>query len=429
MVRQVKKNFRGNAKANTKHMEYGGLVELIQNFMFDTKYRPKIAVALFVFEFVLCLWIVTTVPYTEIDWLAYMQQVEGFINGTFDYTLLKGDTGPLVYPAGHVYIYTILYYLTNHGRNIFVAQLFFIILYLCNLIIVFFINIRSGQIPSIFLIFMSCTSYRIHSIFLLRLFNDPIAMFLFYIAMLCWIYRQWTAGIVLYSLALSVKMNILLFSPAVAVICLYKRGLQDSCRLFALAFIIQGFEVTLAIPFLHTNPLGYLRSAFNFGRVFDHRWTVNWRFVPEEVFTHKYFHCILLLFHIILVFYFLYIKFFRSRFTSIRNAVMVAVDNGTVHLKNQEIVLLLAGINLIGISFSRSLHYQFYVWYYHLLPFLSWQTPYSTTSKLTLLGIIEMCWNVYPSTLWSSLLLHFCHAILLVGLFLQPDLNSKKKST
>ncbi|KAL1242256.1 3-mannosyltransferase,Dol-P-Man:Man(5)GlcNAc(2)-PP-Dol alpha-1 [Trichinella spiralis] len=392
MVRQVKKNFRGNAKANTKHMACGGPVELIQNFMLDTKYRPKIAVALFVFEFVLCLWIVTTVPYTEIDWLAYMQQVEGFINGTFDYTLLKGDTGPLVYPAGHVYIYTILYYLTNHGRNIFVAQLFFTILYLCNLIIVFFINIRSGQIPSIFLIFMSCTSYRIHSIFLLRLFNDPIAMFLFYIALLCWIYRQWTAGIVLYSLALSVKMNILLFSPAVAVICLYKRGLQDSCRLFALAFLIQ---VTLAIPFLHTNPLGYLR---------------------KEVFTHKCFHCILLLFHIILVFYFLYIKFFRSRFTSIRNAVMVAVDNGTVHLKNQEIVLLLAGINLIGISFSRSLHYQFYVWYYHLLPFLSWQTPYSTTSKLTLLGIIEMCWNVYPSTLWSSLLLHFCHAILLVVL-------------
>ncbi|KAL1228024.1 Dol-P-Man:Man(5)GlcNAc(2)-PP-Dol alpha-1,3-mannosyltransferase [Trichinella pseudospiralis] len=425
MVRQVRKNFRGNAKASTKHVECGGPVELIKSILLDIKHRQKIAVALFLFEFVLCLWVVATVPYTEIDWIAYMQQVEGFINGTFDYTLLKGDTGPLVYPAGHVYIYTVLYYLTNHGRNIFVAQLLFTILYLCNLIIVFFINIRSGQVPSIFLIFMSCTSYRIHSIFLLRLFNDPIAMFLFYIALLCWIYRQWTAGIVLYSLALSVKMNILLFSPAVAVICLYKRGLQDSCRLFALAFLIQ---VTLAIPFLHTNPLGYLQNAFNFGRVFDHRWTVNWRFVPEEVFTHKCFHCILLLFHIILVFYFLYIKFFRSRFASIRNAVMVAVDSGTVHLKNQEIVLLLAGVNLIGISFSRSLHYQFYVWYYHLLPFLSWQTPYSTTSKLTLLGIIEMCWNVYPSTLWSSLLLHLCHAILLVGLFLQPDLNSKRKS-
>jgi hypothetical protein len=33
---------------------------------------------------------------TEIDWIAYMQEVEGFILGERDYTKLKGDTGPLV---------------------------------------------------------------------------------------------------------------------------------------------------------------------------------------------------------------------------------------------------------------------------------------------------------------------------------------------
>lgn len=37
---------------------------------------------------------------TEIDWIAYMQEVEGVVNGTWDYTKLRGDTGPLVYPAG-----------------------------------------------------------------------------------------------------------------------------------------------------------------------------------------------------------------------------------------------------------------------------------------------------------------------------------------
>lgn len=37
---------------------------------------------------------------TEIDWVAYMQEVEGVVNGTWDYTKLRGDTGPLVYPAG-----------------------------------------------------------------------------------------------------------------------------------------------------------------------------------------------------------------------------------------------------------------------------------------------------------------------------------------
>ena len=33
---------------------------------------------------------------TEIDWEAYMEEVEGVINGTYDYAQLKGGTGPLV---------------------------------------------------------------------------------------------------------------------------------------------------------------------------------------------------------------------------------------------------------------------------------------------------------------------------------------------
>lgn len=33
---------------------------------------------------------------TEIDWEAYMEEVEGVINGTYDYRFLKGVTGPLV---------------------------------------------------------------------------------------------------------------------------------------------------------------------------------------------------------------------------------------------------------------------------------------------------------------------------------------------
>ncbi len=37
---------------------------------------------------------------TEIDWIAYMQEVGGFMGGELDYLKLKGDTGPLVYPAG-----------------------------------------------------------------------------------------------------------------------------------------------------------------------------------------------------------------------------------------------------------------------------------------------------------------------------------------
>lgn len=39
------------------------------------------------------LLIVNVIPYTEIDWIAYMQEVEGVLGGEYDYTKLRGDTG------------------------------------------------------------------------------------------------------------------------------------------------------------------------------------------------------------------------------------------------------------------------------------------------------------------------------------------------
>jgi hypothetical protein len=44
-------------------------------------------------------------PDTEIDWVAYMQEVGGFLDGERNYMALRGDTGPLVYPAGFLYLY------------------------------------------------------------------------------------------------------------------------------------------------------------------------------------------------------------------------------------------------------------------------------------------------------------------------------------
>jgi alpha-1,3-mannosyltransferase len=66
-----------------------------------------------------------------------MQEVEGVVNGTLDYSQLKGDTGPLVYPAGFIYIFTILYYITSYGTDIRLAQYIFAGLYIATLYLVF----------------------------------------------------------------------------------------------------------------------------------------------------------------------------------------------------------------------------------------------------------------------------------------------------
>ena len=65
-----------------------------------------------------------------------MQQVAQYVGGERDYTLIKGGTGPLVYPAAHVYIYTALYHVTDQGRSIALAQALFVALYVGVLAVV-----------------------------------------------------------------------------------------------------------------------------------------------------------------------------------------------------------------------------------------------------------------------------------------------------
>lgn len=62
-----------------------------------------------------------------------MEQVSQIVAGERNYSNIWGSTGPLVYPAGHVYVYTGLYYLTDRGENILLAQWIFAALYLATL--------------------------------------------------------------------------------------------------------------------------------------------------------------------------------------------------------------------------------------------------------------------------------------------------------
>lgn len=62
-----------------------------------------------------------------------MEQVQQIVDGEREYTKIRGGTGPLVYPAAHVWIYKALYYLTNNGKDILLAQYLFAGLYLITL--------------------------------------------------------------------------------------------------------------------------------------------------------------------------------------------------------------------------------------------------------------------------------------------------------
>ncbi|XP_062580396.1 dol-P-Man:Man(5)GlcNAc(2)-PP-Dol alpha-1,3-mannosyltransferase-like [Saccostrea cucullata] len=216
-------------------------------------------------------------------------------------------------------------------------------------------------------------------------------------------------------------MNLLLFSPAVLMLLMVRFGTLKTIWYLTICAVPQ---VVLAVPFLLENPVGYILMSFNFGRQFFYVWTVNWRLIPEEIFLSKYFQSALLISHITILILFFLFKW-RRLYPGANFSLWMKESNTT--LSPNQILLPLFTANLIGMSFSRSLHYQFYVWYFHTLHYLLWSTSQPSIVNILVLGVIELCWNTYPSTVLSSSLLHVCHAVMLYGLWFSPDYTPKDK--
>ncbi|GAU11208.1 hypothetical protein TSUD_341980 [Trifolium subterraneum] len=263
--------------------------------------NPKIpiAVSLLIADSILIFLIIAFVPYTKIDWDAYMSQVEGFLGGERDYRNLKGDTGPLVYPAGFLYIYSAFLYLT--GGQVYPAQLPWWALCLLSL------------------------SKRVHSIFVLRLFNDCVAMTFLHAALLLLMHRRWNLGLIVFSVAVSVKMNVLLYAPPLLLLMLKAMDISGVLLALAGAALVQ---ILMGLPFLVSHPVAYISGAFNLGRVFIHFWSVNFKFIPEPVFVSKGFAIFLLAAHLIALASFAHyrwckhegglLKFLHSRYVFMR---------------------------------------------------------------------------------------------------------------
>lgn len=342
---------------------------------------------------------------------------------------------------------------------------------------------KCRKVPPYVLVITAFTSYRVHSIYILRLFNDPIAVLFLYVAINLFLDQNWTLGSIFFSVAVSIKMNILLFAPALLLFYITNLGYKETLKQLTICAIVQ---LILGSPFLVSYPVEYIKGSFDLGRIFEHKWTVNYRFLPQPIFEDKKFHLALLVFHLILLGLFASpaYKYFKNyyRLRQLQKQLQPQIDaenrqNKTRHAKpkqksakvdekltkdqqdfiksfekglqksmtgkknqnepmtqvpeepvdiqkysvhfdqaTQLALLPLFLSNFIGIVCARSLHYQFYIWYFHSLPYLLWSTPFSTNVRFLLLFLIELCWNMYPSTDFSSGLLHVCHLIVLVGI-------------
>ncbi|KAF1944387.1 Lethal(2)neighbour of Tid protein [Clathrospora elynae] len=374
----------------------------------DLAYNPDhtrwLTPLLLVADAALCGVVIEKIPYTEIDWTTYMQQISVFLKGERDYANISGSTGPLVYPGAHVWIYKHLYAWTDEGKNVQLAQYIFALVYLVTLGLVLQCYRKARVPPYVFPLLVM--SKRLHSIFMLRCFNDCFAVLGLWLAIFCYQRDQWHLGSFFYSTGLNVKMSLLLPLPAMGILMVQKLGGREA---LTQAMIIVQVSILYGYPFRKRAP-SYFARAFELSRVFLYKWTVNWRFIPESTFLSKPFALSLLAIHIGLLIWYAKTRWIKPSKRDFRGFLKLAIpaqeprdqDAMARKITPDFIMTTILTATTIGMLCARSLHYQFFAYLAWTTPFLLWKAGFHPIVQYVLWGAQEWAWNVYPSTPVSS---------------------------
>jgi alpha-1,3-mannosyltransferase len=380
----------------------------------------------------ICKFIIAKVPYTEIDFVTYMQQILIINDGELDYSLVTGNTGPIVYPAGYVQIYQWIHWITDKGQDIPTAQTMFGYLFaLTNLLVVVCYSMAGvGPWP----LYLLLCSKRLFSIYVLRLFNDCFTtLAMVGVTVLLQQASYWyrtshgaSFGLTLvaadlFSVGISIKMNALLYLPGFLIVAYFLVG-ENLAKFCAVVAVIPLVQILMGWRFLLVMfddedakyiRWTYINQAFNFSRAFLYKWTVNWKFVSEETFLSPGFAKLLLVGNVAVLAVFV-ISRYISRDVVGKSFIKLLLDIGfrtSISSRNllvdkdagpRLIMMILATSNLVGVLFARSLHYQFLSWYCWQLPFLLYLTGWGVCWGVVVWGAHEWCWNVYPATGVSS---------------------------
>lgn len=159
------------------------------------------------------------------------------------------------------------------------------------------------------------------------------------------------------------------------------------------------------------------------------------KFLPESIFLSKQVSIILLLCHLGCLGYFFCIQW-PAAICSKKTKEVVITDQEKKTVNQNQFLFLnkplspiyitttLFVSNYIGICFARSIHYQFYCWYFHSIPYLLWYSDISSTAsgiggypilfRLIIVVVIELAYLTFPATPISSLALQMAHFAVLL---------------
>lgn len=177
---------------------------------------------------------------------------------------------------------------------------------------------------------------------------------------------------------------------------------------------------------MKTHWRAYVFRSFQLSRKFLYKWTVNWRFVPEEIFLSEPFSVSLLAVHAALLLLFAWTRWIKPSKRSLPDAIRFFLSEDadwriaeaiSGRITPRYVLTTVLTANAIGMLCARSLHYQFYSWAAWATPFLLWRSGLHPILIYAVWGAQEWAWNVYPSTVESSAVVVGSLAITVVAVW------------
>jgi len=210
-------------------------------------------------------------------------------------------------------------------------------------------------------------------------------------------------------------MNIFLFAPGLLYLLLEATGFKGAVKHIALCAAVQ---LALGAPFLATNPYAYLQKAFGGFGDLQQKWSVNWKFLPPTVFHSRYFVAALILAHLAALALLASRRWAPGGLSSAFARWRSDAPRG--QLGGARVLYVLFTSNLVGVVFSRSLHFQFLAWYWHALPLILWGSDsLPLPAKAAAIVGIEYAYSygldkaTGSSTALSSVVLQIAHLLTL----------------
>ena len=308
------------------------------------------------------------------DYVSFMEQAKLFIDGERNYTSIVGENGRAYYPASHLYTFSAFYELTGVLDQYKYGQ----ILLLCTHLVMTFTTVK---------IYKECFKDAPRDWWLLAvwalntklvenstrgLFAETFNVTLTYIGIYLFQKQQQFAGVIFIGLALTYKMNVLLYVPAVYYLSSLSRNIYVGTIYLA---IIAMMPFIFGAPFLIDYRDEYTKIAFKFSRGFNVRASAIYFFLwPWKISSSIAFGAVLLSGQVFGLIYVLFTRWLplldeNKKFDFVKILKRFFRSNPSYKEHHPYFVAEVFFVcNYIGTALSRTLHQQFICWFWYSIP-------------------------------------------------------------